>query len=181
MPKRMAKRKRRGVQPPKSPGVTRAQIHALFNDVENPKQRAFLSAYVKNKRTLTASALYWVSSEAHYYWLKNDPDYYEHWRRAREMLADMIEDEVIRRAVDGYRKPVVYQGKVSDRYQNYSDRLAVFLLKHLKPEVYNVRQREPEIGDPTAIEITIHRPDEPKPEPANEPQTISLPIPEEKE
>ena len=178
MPKRMAKRKNRGVQPPKSPAVTRAQIHALFNDVENPKQRAFLAAYVKTKRTLTASALTGVSRESHYYWLKSDPDYDEYWRRARMMLGDVVEEEVIRRAVDGYGKPVVHPGKVTDRYKNYYDRLAVFLLKHLKPEIYNVRQREPEIGGPTHITITVKRPDEPAP--ADEPPTISLPIPEKK-
>ena len=181
MPKRMAKKKSPGVRRPKSPGVTRAEIHALFNDVENPKQRAFLAAYVKTKRTLAASALTGVSRETHYYWLKSDPQYCEHWRRARKMLGDMVEEEVMRRAVDGYKKPVVHQGKVTDRYKNYSDRLAVFLLKHLKPEVYNVRQREPEIGGPTHITITVKRPDEPKPGPANEPTTISLPIPEKKE
>src|ERR1041385_9422627 len=86
MPKRMVKKKRPGVQRPKSPGVTRAEIHALFNDVENPKQRAFLAAYVKTKRTLAASALTGVSRETHYYWLKSDPQYCEHWRRARKML-----------------------------------------------------------------------------------------------
>jgi len=180
MPKRMAKRKRPGVQRPKSPGVTRAEIHALFKDVENPKQRAFLAGYVKTKRTLTAAALTGVSRESHYYWLKSDPHYREHWRRARVMLGDVVEEEVIRRAIDGYGKPVVHQGKVTGRYKNYSDRLAIFLLKHLKPEVYNVRQREPEIMGPTHLTITVKRPDDPKPEPANEPLTISLPIPEKK-
>ncbi len=180
MPKRMAKKKRARVQPPESPDVTAADIHALFENVENPKQRAFLAAYVKTKRTLAASALTGVSRETHYYWLRSDPEYTDHWRRARKMLGDMIEEEVIRRAVDGYPKPVVYQGEVTDRYKNYSDRLAVFLLKHLKPEVYNVRQREPEIGGPTHITITVKRPEDRNPEPANEPPTIPLPIPEEK-
>lgn len=181
MPTRVAKRKRPGLARPKSRDVTRAEIHELFKDVENPKQRMFLAAYVKTKRTLAASKLTGVSRQAHYDWLRRDDNYYEHWQRARKMLGDMIEEEVIRRAVDGYNAPVVYQGKVTDRYKNYSDPLAVFLLKHFKPEVYNVRQREPEIGGPTAIEITIHRPDDPKPEAATEPPAITLPISEEKE
>jgi hypothetical protein len=175
----MAKRKRPGVQRPKSRRVTGAEIHALFKDVENPKQRAFLAAYVKTKRTLAASKLTGVSREAHYNWLRRDDNYEEHWRRARKMLADIVEEEVIRRAVDGYGKAVVHRGKVTDRYQSYSDRLAVFLLKHLKPEVYNVRQREPAIEGPTHLTITINRPK--GPEPAAEPPTIALPIPEEKE
>jgi hypothetical protein len=177
----MAKRKLPGVQRPKSRGVSRAEFHALFKDVENPKQRAFLAAYVQTKRTLAASKLTGVSREAHYNWLRNDPDYPDYWRRARKMLGDIVEEEVIRRAVDGYSKAVVHQGKVTDRYQNYSDRLAVFLLKHLKPEVYNVRQSEPEIGGPTHLRITINRGDDPTPEPATEPPTITLPIPEKEE
>jgi hypothetical protein len=177
----MAKRKRSGAQRPKSRDMTRTEIHALFKDVENPKQRAFLAAYVKTKRTLAASQLTGVSREAHYNWLRHDVHYGDHWRRARKMLGDLVEEEVIRRAVDGYAKPVVHGGKVTDRYKNYSDRLAVFLLKHLKPEVYNVRQREPEIGGPTHINITVKRPDDPRREPATELPTITLPIPEKKE
>ncbi len=56
------------------------------------------------------------------------------------MAADLIEGEAFRRAVHGVEKPTGwYQGKPGAMVREYSDVLAIFLLKGLRPERYKDR------------------------------------------
>ena len=64
------------------------------------------------------------------------------------MGADVLEDEVRRRAFDGIEEPVFYQGVATDVVRKYSNTLAVFLLKGAKPEKY--KDRVEHTGDPNA-------------------------------
>ncbi|HEX9445702.1 MAG TPA: hypothetical protein VGA73_16380 [Candidatus Binatia bacterium] len=113
-----------------------ADLRGLFSRLNNPKQRAFLAGYVRSCRTLTASELSGVSRQAHYDWLKRDPLYREIFERARMIVADAVEEEVWRRAYEGYETPIVYRGEITGHYKTYSDALAMFMLKSLRPEVY---------------------------------------------
>jgi hypothetical protein len=152
---------RKGARRKKRREATRAEIHAAFRDVVNLKQRAFLVGYVKSKRTRIAAMLAGVSREAHYYWLRHDDDYLENWKKARQMLGDMVEEEVYRRAVEGYAAPVIFRGEITDRYKAFSDRLAMFLLRGLKPEIYGPKAGEDDgMSGPTGIDIRILGPGE---------------------
>ena len=89
-----------------------------------------------------------ISRQTHYYWLRVDPTYAARFERAKATVLQSLEDEMIRRAHEGIRKPVLYKGKqviVKDQdgipvplwEHKYSDTLLMFALKALAPHKYN--------------------------------------------
>lgn len=60
---------------------------------------------------------------------------------ALEQYVTKMEEEVDRRAFLGVKKPVIYQGVITDHYRECSDALAMFRLKALRPEVYRENQK----------------------------------------
>lgn len=55
---------------------------------------------------------------------------------AKQIAADHFEDEIYRRGFEGYDRPVMYQSEITTHYTDYSDTLAIFALKGLRPEKY---------------------------------------------
>lgn len=103
------------------------------------RQARFLKAYATAGTILGASALARVGRRTHYDWLERDEAYQTVFAEAREDAADHLEQEAIRRAHDGVRKPVYQGGKRVGWIQEYSDVLLIFLLKGLRPEKYRER------------------------------------------
>jgi hypothetical protein len=71
------------------------------------------------------------------------------------MSGDRAEDEVYRRAFEGFDHPVIYEGKITTHYKAYSDNLAMFFLKELRPDRYRDNQAGIVLQGPTQINITI--------------------------
>lgn len=71
-----------------------------------------------------------------------DPVFAARWDEALKMAVETLEAEAIRRARDGYLKPVYQKGELVGKVRDYSDTLLIFLLKGLKPHVY----RDPAMG-----------------------------------
>lgn len=67
---------------------------------------------------------------------EKDPDFRAAWEEALEEAVDVLEAEVHRRAFTGIEKPVFYGGEKIATVREYSDRLAVFLLKAHRPGKY---------------------------------------------
>ena len=65
-----------------------------------------------------------------------DQDFREQWDEALGMAADTLEAEADRRGRDGWSEDVYYRGQVVGRRQRYSDRMLIFRLKALRPELY---------------------------------------------
>lgn len=63
-----------------------------------------------------------------------DPKFKEEWQEAFESFLDSCEQEVVRRGVKGYEKPVFYGGKQIGTVREYSDNLLMFYLKRYRPE-----------------------------------------------
>ena len=83
---------------PKAPGVIAPKFLAMFADIERPRRRAYLAAYVQEggdvaRANKTAGGGAW-----HYEWLRGDPDYRAAFERAQRAVADAAEREVCRRA-----------------------------------------------------------------------------------
>jgi hypothetical protein len=75
-----------------------------------------------------------------YRWRENDPEFAEAWARAKQIGMEALEDEATRRAFEGVEKPVFYMGKkLRHTIREYSDTLAIFLLKGGMPEKYRER------------------------------------------
>ncbi len=59
---------------------------------------------------------------------------------ARELATDLLEGEAFKRAAFGVRKPAGwYKGRPGGYVREYSDILAIFLLKGLRPDLYKDR------------------------------------------
>jgi hypothetical protein len=136
------------------------EFSKLFRPLTNPKQRAFLTAYVRTIGLHSAMRLSGVERHDHYYWLKHDARYRETFEEAQQMIADLIEDEVLRRAAQGNDTPVVYRGEITGWYKSYSDRLMLSVLKAIRPERYNRLPNDGWEGGPTGIDIRILGPGE---------------------
>lgn len=68
------------------------------------------------------------------------------WDEALGEALDELEQLVIERAKHGVEKPVYFGGKLVGTVRNYSDALAMFLLKARRPEVY-ARLSEEQLAD----------------------------------
>lgn len=71
-----------------------------------------------------------------YRWRGERPDFAAAWAAALEHGTDALEDEAVRRAVEGVIKPVFHQGKRVGTLRVYSDSLLMFLLRARRPEKF---------------------------------------------
>jgi hypothetical protein len=77
--------------------------------------------------------------------MKQDPSYPTRFVQAQERAARALEDEAVRRAHEGVRRPVTHKGKQvyiggEPLYEvEYSDRLLMFLLEAYNPEKFRRR------------------------------------------
>ena len=149
------------------------EFREVFADVENPYQRAFLAAFIVTRGVADAARLAAVSRRVHYKWINEDDRYRERFELARAMIADQFEAEIWRRAFLGVDTPLHWRGEITAWYKTYSDMLAVFAMRALKPEAYRRTDPDFDMTGPTAIEITIKKEGEQTPEP---PPAITIPV-----
>jgi hypothetical protein len=72
-------------------------------------------------------------------WRKEDPDFLAREQAARDIVADQMEAEAVRRGMKGVRQPV-YQGGLLAGYQTvYSDSLLTLMLKASRPDRFRER------------------------------------------
>lgn len=65
-----------------------------------------------------------------------DPEFAQAWDDHLNEGLDLLEAEVMRRAFEGYWKPVYAGRDLAGMVWGYSDRLAMFMLRALRPEKY---------------------------------------------
>lgn len=104
------------------------------------KKAAFCAALVASGGNVSrACQAIDVARLTAYRWREEDPEFAADWDKAKAAGLDALEDEAIRRAFEGIDKPIVHQGFITDTVKEYSDTLAIFLLKGGKPEKYKDR------------------------------------------
>lgn len=108
----------------------------LFPEITHPNKKAFLAAFAHSGRVTYAGKAAQVNWRNHYNWLRDDAVYAMAFEVARGMVGDFLEEEAIRRAVEGVQKPVFYKGEHVDNETVYSDLLLIVALKGAKPEKY---------------------------------------------
>lgn len=155
IPKLMPRKPRRGSTPPPEHEERPEDYRSLFSDVKNPKQVKFLCAFVHAKSLSEAQRLSRVHRHSHYLWLESDAEYAKYFRRAVRVIADLVEEEAYRRAFVGADVPIYYHGRVIGYYKVYSDKLAMFMLKCLRPEVYGDKREMDLPDDPPGLKIRI--------------------------
>lgn len=101
------------------------------------KARAFIRILRETGRVkYAAEEAGWGSVSAAFSRRARDPIFKRAWEEALEYASDVLEDEAVRRAVDGVKKPIYYQGELVDYQMEYSDGLLQFLLKGAKKKKY---------------------------------------------
>lgn len=130
--------------------AVREKKERVFRFTRSAKQNEFLNALAKTGTVKGATALSGVSRASHYRWLEDDA-YQVGLSRARQMAADLLEDEAWRRAVEGDERPIYNKhGKKISSVRYYSDRLLEKLLAANLPEKYKERIEETVVGDGAA-------------------------------
>lgn len=72
---------------------------------------------------------------------KKDDDFATDWDEALEAGMDRLEDEAVRRGVEGVEEPVFYRGDIVGYKLNYSDQLLMFMLKANRPDKFAERKK----------------------------------------
>lgn len=72
----------------------------------------------------------------------SSPDFAAAWDDALETGCDRLLEEARRRAVEGVAHAVYYRGRVVGEIRRQSDRLLMFLLRRLRPEIYDPLSRK---------------------------------------
>jgi hypothetical protein len=134
-----------------------AELLERFADITNRHQRAFLAGFAVGKGIRAAQRLSGVNCMSHYEWLDKDRLYRERFELVERLLADEAEEEAYRRAFSGYETSTKWRGKTRSEHKSYSDALAIFLLKGMKPERYARRAGDFDFRGPTGIDITIRK------------------------
>lgn len=126
-----------------------------------PKQSAFLTAYVITAGHISRAArLAKIARSRHYDWL-SEPEYVTAFARAERQATDVLIDEMKRRAFEGVKKAIYFRGERCGYEQMYSDGMAMFLARGLDPDKWRDRQQIEHTGaggEPIAITVTFVRP-----------------------
>lgn len=96
----------------------------------------FLNHLSKTANVSRSARLAGVSTSALYQHRATNPGFARQWDDAIGAALDELEQAVIDRAKHGVEKPVFFRGEKVGAVRNYSDALAMFLLKAKRPEVY---------------------------------------------
>jgi len=116
------------------------------------KQRAFLAAFRIECTIKHAADACDQDRGNHYRWMKSSESYREAFALAEQDVADELEREARRRAIEGVTEPIMYRGKQVHAVQRYSDLLLIFLLKGARPHKYRDYHQEPQESKPKPSE-----------------------------
>jgi hypothetical protein len=120
-----------------------------LTDVSTPDAQAkFLEGLAKGLSATGAAQLAGVARHSVYRWRAADPEFAKAWDDAIEAGTDILEDEVLRRALEGTQEPAISMGKVVFQdgapllLRKYADGLAQFLLRGRRREKYSDRVQQ---------------------------------------
>ena len=91
--------------------------------------KLFLRAVCESPSITKAHRAAGIDRKTHYDWMRNVPGYPEAFAKASKIGWESLEAEAVRRAQDGYERPVYQAGRLVGTETVYSDRLAEVLLK----------------------------------------------------
>ena len=103
------------------------------------RRDAFLVALQQGRSVTGSAQAAGINRTLLYKWRDQIPGFAAAWDEARETSADLIEDEALRRAMQGVEKPVFYRGQQIGVVTTYSDRLLALLLQRRRPETRAAR------------------------------------------
>lgn len=112
----------------------------------------FLRELSNHPNITVAARAVGVSLTTVYHHRKNDPLFAERMQEALDEAVDMLEHEAHRRAFEGIDKPVFFRDQEIAKVKEYSDGLAMFLLKAHRPNKYRERS---EVAMSGSLSVTV--------------------------
>jgi len=123
------------------------------------RAQIFLAAYRRTYSVTKAARAAKISRAMHYRRLLSDRRYAAAFAQAQREAAQVLEDEAVRRAIEGVAEPVIYRGEVCRKWvrdkatgelrpgpplviRRYSDALLIRLLQAANPAKYRENYRE---------------------------------------
>ncbi len=97
---------------------------------------AFLDALAELGQVRAAARAAGISSQRVYRERQKCPEFAKDWSEAMDRALDALEEMLLDRAMNGVEKQVYYGGKSCGSVRQYSDALAMFLLRARRPETY---------------------------------------------
>jgi hypothetical protein len=87
-------------------------------------------------------------------WRASDEDFNTNCIEAERMARDLLEREAMRRGSEGFDRPIIYKGKITGTYTDYSDPLLQTLLRGNVPSKYKDRtEHSTAAGKPLELEV----------------------------
>lgn len=107
-------------------------------EISKEKREIFLTHLAKTGQTKDAARLAGYADSTYLHRLKkNDPEFAAQWQEAIDVFCqDVAEPEVFRRAFQGIEKPQWFKGEIVGYELQYSDAMAMFVLKGLNRKRY---------------------------------------------
>ena len=116
---------------------------ALYASATAKKRRErFIASLTATANVVKSCEIAHLDRKTAYNWRNAHPDFLEAWDEALDLGNNILEDEALRRAVEGTEKPVYQGGRCVGTVREYSDTLLIFLLKGRRPEKYGDRVRQ---------------------------------------
>jgi hypothetical protein len=103
---------------------------------ESDREDLFLALLSEGVSVCEACARAGMPRRSAYARRRDDKAFATLWGEALAMAADTLEAEADRRGRDGWSEDVYYRGQVVGQRRRYSDRMLIFRLRALKPELY---------------------------------------------
>jgi len=121
------------------------QSVTAYNDsravLAKKKRKVFLRVLAETGQVTEASrACGYTTPTSLQRFRRENEDFAEEWDEALQVAKHILADEIWRRAVDGVLEPQLYKGEVCGYKTNYSDTLAMFIMRKLDPS-YRDNQR----------------------------------------
>ena len=107
----------------------------ILDPVETQKQR-YLAAFAKDCTVTTGCDAAGVHYRTVYQWREMDDEFVLMEQELRSQLADRLEKESLRRAFEGWDRPIYQRGVLCGYERVYSDTLMKMWLSALRPEKF---------------------------------------------
>lgn len=85
-----------------------------------------------------------------------DDAFSDSWDDALAEYESMLEAELMRRAVQGVDKPVIFRGEITNTFKEYSDTLLMFYLKKINPAYRDSSKNDDEAEEDKSPTINLY-------------------------
>lgn len=102
-------------------------------------EAAFIEALRQRGNIAASCRAAGIARSTAYQWRDEDEAFAAKWQEALDEALDGLESELWRRGKEGVDKPVTYQGAITATYKEYSDTLALAIMKAHRPDKWSER------------------------------------------